>query len=71
MAQIVTVTDDQLKEQMRFFADSMNMVAEPTACLAAAAVINGLVDVSGSRVGILVSGGNVSARTLGEILSNL
>ena len=56
---IVTVSDDQLRAQMRFFAERMKIVVEPTGCLAAAAVINQVVPVRGGRVGVIISGGNV------------
>jgi threonine dehydratase len=56
---IVTVSDGQLVETMKFFAERMKMVVEPTGCLAAAAALSGAVSVSGKKVGILISGGNV------------
>jgi threonine dehydratase len=56
---IVTVSDAQLVETMKFFAERMKMIVEPTGCLAAAAALHGVVPVAGLRVGILVSGGNV------------
>ncbi|MCV3736742.1 threo-3-hydroxy-L-aspartate ammonia-lyase [Rhizobium sp. TRM96647] len=56
---IVTVTDAQLVETMRFFAERMKIVVEPTGCLAAAAVLNGTIPCAGKRVGIILSGGNV------------
>ncbi|HEX7503662.1 MAG TPA: threo-3-hydroxy-L-aspartate ammonia-lyase [Syntrophales bacterium] len=56
---IVTVSDGQLVETMKFFAERMKMVVEPTGCLAAAAAMSGAVSVSGKKVGILISGGNV------------
>jgi len=56
---IVTVSDDQLVATMRFFAERMKMIVEPTGCLAAAAALQGVVAVEGKKVGILVSGGNV------------
>jgi threonine dehydratase len=59
VADIVTVSDAQLLGQMRFFATRMKIVVEPTGCLAAAAVMNKVVDVRGKRVGVVVSGGNV------------
>ncbi|MEJ0096569.1 MAG: threo-3-hydroxy-L-aspartate ammonia-lyase [Methylocella sp.] len=62
---IITVSDDQLMVQMRFFAERMKMVVEPTGCLAAAAALNHVVDLSGARVGVIVSGGNVDAEMLG------
>jgi threonine dehydratase len=70
VSDILTVTDAQLVETMRFFASRMKLVVEPTGCLAAAAVLHGLVDVTDKRVGVVISGGNVDlaafARLTGE-----
>lgn len=67
VADILTVTDDQLVETMRFFASRMKIVVEPTGCLAAAAVLNGLVDVKDKRVGVVISGGNVDLATFAQL----
>ena len=56
---ILTVSDTELVEAMRFFASRMKMIVEPTGCLAAAAVFSGQLDLRGKRVGIILSGGNV------------
>jgi len=59
---VLTVSDAQLVDTMRFFAERMKMVVEPTGCLAAAAVLEGaagLPDLRGQRVGVIISGGNV------------
>ncbi|WP_162568130.1 threo-3-hydroxy-L-aspartate ammonia-lyase [Variovorax sp. SRS16] len=56
---ILTVSDAQLVEAMRFFAERMKMVVEPTGCLAFAAACAAGEAIRGARVGILVSGGNV------------
>lgn len=66
---IVTVTDAQLVETMRFFAERMKIVVEPTGCLAAAAVLNGTIPCAGKRVGIVLSGGNVDVKSLGAFLT--
>lgn len=58
VSDIVTVSDDQLRAQMRLFAMRMKIIVEPTGCLAAAAVVNRIVPLSGKRVGVVVSGGN-------------
>ncbi len=59
---VVTASDAQLTEAMKFFASRMKMVVEPTGCLAAAAAFNasqcGLA-LKGKRVGVVISGGNV------------
>jgi threonine dehydratase len=63
---VLTVRDEQLVRTMRFFAERMKLVVEPTGCLAAAAVLEG--DAGGAppdlhwrgrRIGVIVSGGNV------------
>ncbi|SJZ70009.1 threo-3-hydroxy-L-aspartate ammonia-lyase [Consotaella salsifontis] len=56
---ILTVPDDALVEAMRFFAERMKLVVEPTGCLGAAAAFTGTVPVAGKRVGVILSGGNV------------
>jgi threonine dehydratase len=63
---MLTVTDQQLVESMRFFAERMKMVVEPTGCLGAAAAMSGAVDLKGKRVGVIISGGNVDLARFGE-----
>lgn len=65
---VVTVTDKQLIETMRFFAERMKIMVEPTGCLAAAAVMQGAIGGAGKRVGILLSGGNVDLKTFNALL---
>ena len=65
---ILTVTDAELVETMKFFAGRMKLVVEPTGCLAAAAVMSGIVPVQGKRVGVLLSGGNVDLARLAQFL---
>jgi len=66
---VVTVRDDDLVDMMRFFAERMKLVVEPTGALAAAAAFTGAVDVRGLRVGVIVSGGNVDLRRYAEFLA--
>ncbi len=56
---ILTVTDAQLVDGMRFFAERMKLVVEPTGCLGFAAARNMMAQLKGKRIGVLVSGGNV------------
>ena len=63
------MTDAQLVETMRFFAERMKIVVEPTGCLAAAAALNGIVPIAGQRVGIVISGGNVDPAALAGYLA--
>jgi threonine dehydratase len=66
---MLTVTDAQLVETLRFFVERMKIVVEPTGCLAAAAALFGAVPVEGKRVGIVISGGNVDPRALARHLA--
>jgi threonine dehydratase len=67
---VLTVSDAQLVETMRFFATRMKLVVEPTGCLAAAAVLQAAIDLRGQRVGIIVSGGNVDLARFAALLQN-
>jgi threo-3-hydroxy-L-aspartate ammonia-lyase len=72
VAGIATVTDAELVAMMRFFAERMKLVVEPTGALAAAAVANprgGLPDLQGKRVGVIVSGGNVDRERYAALLA--
>jgi threo-3-hydroxy-L-aspartate ammonia-lyase len=66
---IVTVTDAQLVATMRFFAERMKMVVEPTGCLAAACALHGVVPLEGKKVGILISGGNVDLAVFAKMIA--
>jgi threo-3-hydroxy-L-aspartate ammonia-lyase len=66
---IETVSDAQLVQTMRFFAERMKMVVEPTGCLAAAAVLQGVVKAPGQRVGIIISGGNVDVAQFAHLIA--
>lgn len=66
---ILTVTDQQLCQQMRFFMERMKIVVEPTGCLAAAAAMNQVIDLRGKKVGVIVSGGNVDVDKIGQYLA--
>ena len=70
MRDIVTVTDAQLVTTMKFFAERMKMVVEPTGCLGAAAVMQNVVPVRGARVGVIISGGNVDLPAYARLLAS-
>ena len=66
---IVTVTDPQLVDTMKFFAERMKIVVEPTGCLSTAAVLQQVVAVPGKRVGVIISGGNVDLAHYAALLA--
>jgi threo-3-hydroxy-L-aspartate ammonia-lyase len=64
---IVTVSDAELIEAMRFLFERMKLVAEPGGAAALAALLAGKVE-PGDTVGVVVSGGNVGAERFSELL---
>jgi threonine dehydratase len=67
---VLTVSDPQLVQAMRFFAERMKMIVEPTGCLGFAAACAAGARIEGQRVGVIISGGNVDLRRFGELLAN-
>jgi threo-3-hydroxy-L-aspartate ammonia-lyase len=65
--EIVTVTDAQMIEAMRFAFDRLKLVIEPSGAVGVAAVLNGLV--SGEKTGVVISGGNVGAARFAELIA--
>jgi len=68
-AGILTVTDDELRDAMRFAFERLKLVVEPSGASALAALLSGKLDVNGRRVGVVVSGGNVDAARYAEIIA--
>jgi threonine dehydratase len=68
VAGIVTVTDAELVEAMRFLFERLKLVVEPSGAAAVAAVMTG--KVSGRRVGAVISGGNVGAERFAGLIAD-
>ncbi|KAL7545697.1 hypothetical protein ACHAWF_009047 [Thalassiosira exigua] len=73
VSQIITVTDDELIDGMKFFGERMKMIVEPTGCLGLMGlkkmVKRGEVP-KGSCCGVVVSGGNVDLKRYCELISS-
>ena len=63
--QMITVSEQQILDTMRFIWERMKIVVEPTGAVAAAALLSGKLDVLGARAGVILSGGNVDLEKLG------
>lgn len=55
---MLTVTDEELITAMFFLWERMKLVVEPTGALGAAALLSGRFRAPGSRIGVILSGGN-------------
>jgi threonine ammonia-lyase medium form len=67
--QVVTLTDDEIKEGMRFLIERCKLVVEPAGAAATAAILLGKVPLRpGEKVVLIVSGGNIDIPTLKKYL---
>jgi len=67
VGEVVLVTDDEIRDALRFVLERLKTLIEPSAAAAVAAALAGRAG-SGGRVGVMLSGGNVDARRLSELL---
>ncbi len=68
-AGILTVSDDELREAMRFGFERLKLVFEPSGAAALAALLSGKIELSGRRAGVVISGGNVDPSRYAEALT--
>jgi threonine dehydratase len=61
---IVTVSEEAITAAMRTIWETMKIIIEPSAAVAYAAIIERKIDLSGKRVGIILTGGNVDLDAL-------
>ena len=63
---VVTVTDAEIVDAMAFLFDRMKLVVEPSGAVGVAALLNGRIQ--GTRIGVVISGGNVGAARFAELV---
>ncbi|GAC1555544.1 MAG: pyridoxal-phosphate dependent enzyme [Vulcanimicrobiaceae bacterium] len=68
-AGILTVSDENLRDAMRFAFERLKLVLEPSGACALAALLSHTIDVRDKRVGVIISGGNVDAKRYAEIIT--
>lgn len=66
--EIVTVTDDQILDGVDYLFRFQKQVAEPSGACALAAILANKINVAGSRVGVIISGGNISPERFFELM---
>jgi len=70
LADVLLVSDREIEEAVRFLLLRCKILVEPTGAVPAAAVLAGRLPMpTGSRVGIVLSGGNIDPVLLAEILT--
>jgi threonine dehydratase len=67
--EVVLASDAEIVDAMRVLFERVKTVAEPSGACALAALLAGRLDVRGARVGVVLSGGNVSAERFAALVS--
>jgi threonine dehydratase len=65
---VLTVSDDEIVEAMKFMLSRMKLLVEPSGAAAAAAVLSRKLPGNVKRVGVVLSGGNIDAEFLATLL---
>lgn len=66
--EVVTVSDAEIVTAMRLLFERAKTVVEPSGACAFAALLAGRVEAKGLRVGVTISGGNVTAARFAELV---
>jgi threonine dehydratase len=67
---VVLVSDDEIREGMRFLYERAKLACEPGAAVGVAALLAGRIDIEGAKgVALVISGGNVAPQLAAEILA--
>jgi threonine dehydratase len=62
--QIVTVSEDGIREAMQLIWERMKIIIEPSSAVPLAAILEKKAEVAGKKTGIILSGGNVDLTAL-------
>jgi threonine dehydratase len=66
---VMAVSEDEVKDAMRFMLLRLKLLVEPTGAVPVALLLSGRLEVKGSRVGVILSGGNADPGLLAEVLA--
>jgi len=66
---VLTVSDDEIIETIKFLLFRMKLLVEPSGAAAAAAVFAGKLPRDTQRIGVVLSGGNIDAELLSKFIT--
>jgi threo-3-hydroxy-L-aspartate ammonia-lyase len=66
---ILTVSDDEIRDTMRFLFERVKLVTEPSGASALAALLSEKIDGRDKRVGVTISGGNIGLDGFCQIIN--
>jgi threonine dehydratase len=65
---VITIKDEDIYPMMKFFLERMKILAEPTGAVASAAIRKNVFGLSNKKICAVISGGNVDAEVLKQII---
>lgn len=68
--EVITVSDDQIKEAMRLIWEKLKVIVEPSGAVPFAAVLKSRDKFEGKKIGIIFSGGNVDLERAFNLMFN-
>lgn len=66
---VALVSDDEIRDAMRFAFERLKLVVEPSGAIGLAAVLSGAAGAGCRRVGVVLSGGNVGAERFSQLVA--
>ncbi len=68
LERVLLVTEEEIRATMRFLLTRMKLMVEPSGAVAAAAVLFGKIPQNSTRMGVILSGGNVDLEFLSTVI---
>lgn len=66
--EIVTVSEKEIIDAMRFLWERMKIIAEPSGAVTLAALLSKKIKIEGKKVGVIISGGNIDVEPFFQLL---
>ncbi|MHA1911328.1 MAG: threonine/serine dehydratase [Candidatus Kariarchaeaceae archaeon] len=69
---IITVSEEEILETMKFLWERMKLVIEPSGAVAVAGILSGKIELTNKKVGVIISGGNIDISSFfNELMSKI
>jgi threonine dehydratase len=66
---MATVSEAAIRRTLFFLWERLKIVVEPTGVLAATALLDGVIKMPNSRIGIIITGGNVDIKQVSQLIT--
>ena len=67
---ILTATDQELIDGIKFLGERLKIMVEPTGCLGFSTLLNCKYNLKNKKVGVIISGGNIDLERYAKFVGN-